>query len=228
MEKYYGPITSTYDYLSKYIKPTDKVLELGPGDVPFPYATHFCGWSDKESEKLSNYKAADFSKGKLPYEDKEFDFIYCRHVLEDLYNPFNCMDEMSRIGKKGYIECPSPIIEMCYNAENYIDSNAKEKWRGYQHHHNFVWNDGILNFLHKYPIVEKVKFEEKELYNLLKHPVIWNTYYLWKDKIEYRLYEHPKDYSKPSDNSYFDIIFKAMEHAQINAQSLLNKLNEME
>ena len=33
-------------------------------------------------------------------------------------------------------------------------------------------------------------------------------------------------YTKPSDNSYFDIIFKAMEHAQINAQSLLKKLNE--
>jgi ubiquinone/menaquinone biosynthesis C-methylase UbiE len=48
----------------------------------------------------------------LPYEDKEFDFVYCRHVLEDLIYPFRVIKEMQRVAKAGYIETPSPMAEL--------------------------------------------------------------------------------------------------------------------
>jgi phosphoheptose isomerase len=43
--KYYEPIQKVTDYICKHIQDGSKVLELGPGEHPFPKATHFCGWS---------------------------------------------------------------------------------------------------------------------------------------------------------------------------------------
>jgi hypothetical protein len=208
--KYYLPIQKITDYICKHIPEGAKVLELGPGAVPLPKATHFCGWSDKEKEKFDNYKVADFSTDKLPYDDKEFDFVYARHVLEDLYNPFNCMDEMSRVAKAGFIECPSPIAEVCKDVENWKDFVKDNlKLRGYQHHHYVVWNDGKLNFLHKFPSIERMELiDENYTYKLLENPYNWNTYYTWKDKIQYKNYNHPKDYHSPVDMEYYNLIIK--------------------
>jgi len=226
MIKYYYPIIELYDHLGKSITKDMKVLELGPGVLPFPHATHFCGWLDEEQKKLPNYKMVDFSKDKFPYEDKEFDFVYARHVLEDLYNPFNCMDEMSRIAKAGFIECPSPIAEMCKDVENWKnDKKDTLKWRGYQHHHYFVWNDGQLNFLHKFPTVEYIGLsDEQMIYNALKHPVHWNSYYMWKDKIEYKNHEHPRDYHSPSDMEYANLIIKGIRNTLDNNISLFKDI----
>ena len=223
MTHYWGPILEIYNYFGKYITKDMKVLELGPGTKPFPYATHFCGWLDEEKEKLPNYKFVDFSKDKFPYEDKEFDFVYARHVLEDLYNPFHCMDEMSRIAKAGFIECPSPIAEVCRDAENWLPE-TKNKWRGYQHHHHFVWNDGKLNFLHKFPSVEYMQLtDEQSTYKNLENPINWNSYYIWKDKIDYKNHEHPKDYHSPGDIEYYQLIIKGY-----NVTLESNKLFEKE
>ena len=206
--KYWEPIKNITDYICKHIPNGCKVLELGPGAKPLAKATHFCGWSNQEKEKLNNYEVVDFSKDKFPYKDKEFDFIYARHVLEDLYNPFHCMDEMSRIGKAGFIECPSPIAEVCKDVENWKDFVKEEdKLRGYQHHPYFVWNDGQLNFLHKFPTIEHLKLTNEEFtYQVLENPYNWNMYYIWKDKIEYKNYNHPQDYHSPGNMEYYELV----------------------
>jgi len=229
MIKYYTPIAEIYHFLGKFINKDMKVLELGPGVLPFPYATHFCGWLDSEKEKLSNYKVVDFSKDKFPYEDKEFDFVYARHVLEDLYNPFNCIEEMSRVAKAGFIECPSPLTEVCRESENWKDENFKFKWRGYNHHHYFVWNDGQLNFLHKFPVVEHMKINEEDyILELLKDKYHWNTYYLWKDNIKYKHHEHPKDYFAPGNNEYAELVVKGINNSIINAGNFKKKMLKIE
>ena len=223
MIKYWGPIEEVINFVNNKIPDNCKVLELGPGIKPFSKSTHFCGWLDLEKKALSNYKVIDFSKDKFPYEDKEFDFVYARHVLEDLYNPFHCMDEMSRIAKSGFIECPSPIAEVCRDVENYI-GNPKDKWRGYQHHHNFVWNDGVLNFLHKFPIIEFMKLEnENDIYKKLEKPINWNTYYMWKDEIKYKNHTHPQDYHSPAHISYYELVMKGY-----NVTSEVNEFLEKE
>jgi hypothetical protein len=208
--KHYEPIKDITDYICKKIPEGAKVLELGPGEHPLPKATHFCGWSDKEKEKFDNYKVVDFSKDKFPYADKEFDFVYARHVLEDLYDPFNCMDEMSRIAKNGFIECPSPIAEVCRDAENWKDFVTDDlKLRGFLHHHYVVWNDGRLNFLHKFPAIEHLQLTgEEDVYRLLENPYNWNMYYIWKDKIEYKNHSHPQDYHSPGSYEYANLIVK--------------------
>lgn len=210
MIKHWYPIKEIISYICKHIPDNSKVLELGPGVVPLPKATHFCGWDNSESKKIPNYKVVDFSKDKFPYEDKEFDFVYARHVLEDLNNPFHCMDEISRIGKTGFIECPSPVAEVCRDVENWLPT-AKNKWRGYQHHHYFVWNDGRLNFLHKFPSVEYMVLDDEDIiYKQLEKPINWNMYYIWKDKIDYKNYNHPSDYHSPGSVEYYDLILRGL------------------
>jgi hypothetical protein len=39
--KHYEPIKDVTNYVCKHIKDGAKVLELGPGEHPFPKATHF-------------------------------------------------------------------------------------------------------------------------------------------------------------------------------------------
>jgi hypothetical protein len=83
MIKYYGPNPKIMAHIEHICNDKTKVLELGPGLTPFSKATHFCGW-DQGTQKIDSnqHTVCDFSIQKLPYADKEFDFIYCRHVLE--------------------------------------------------------------------------------------------------------------------------------------------------
>jgi hypothetical protein len=76
MIKYYGPNPKIIAHIEHICNDKTKVLELGPGLTPFSKATHFCGW-DQGSQKIDSnqHTVCDFSIQKLPYADKEFDFI---------------------------------------------------------------------------------------------------------------------------------------------------------
>ena len=206
MKKYYGPNPKVYEHIEKLCLNKKNILEIGPGKIPFSKATHFCGW-DKGSQPInSNHTICDVSKEKLPFKNKEFDFVYCRHVLEDLYNPFLLLDEMSRVANSGYLETPSPLSEICKNIDG-GDSNLP--WRGYQHHHSFVWshNDEVC-FAHKYTAVEYFGgFDEEKLKQKLENnPYLWNSYHLWNDKIKYKHYQHDVDFLIWKD--YANFIFE--------------------
>ena len=62
---------------------------------------------------LSNYyKDKSFVKiteKKLPFKDKEFDFVIASHVAEHVEDVSYFLNELSRIGKKGYIEVPTRL-----------------------------------------------------------------------------------------------------------------------
>jgi hypothetical protein len=54
--------------------------------------------------------------------------------------------------------------------------------------------------------------DESITYEILKNPYNWNTYYIWKDKIEYKNYNHPQDYSSPGSMEYFELIMKGFDN----------------
>ena len=62
---------------------------------------------------LSNYyKDKSFVKiteKKLPFKDKEFDFVIASHVVEHVEDISYFLNELSRVGKKGYIEVPTRL-----------------------------------------------------------------------------------------------------------------------
>ena len=179
-QKYWGPLPDITGSLSALIPEGAKVLEIGPGSVPFFRSTHFVDANEGENTVVCNVEHEP-----LPFEDKFFDFVYCRHIAEDLNYPRNFMLEMSRVGKAGYIETPSPSAEICRG----VDGNSPP-WRGYHHHHWLVYeNDqGVLSFMKKYPVIEHTVFENEAFFeSALRHsPYLWNTYFLWEGEIKWQ------------------------------------------
>jgi hypothetical protein len=196
------------------------VVEVGPGQHPFRPANEFVDWGYVDVFRNSipagkKLHLLDITSERLPFADKSVDFIYCRHTLEDIFNPFWVCQEITRVAKAGYIETPSPLAEICRG----IDGD-KPSWRGYSHHRHLIWNDnGVLTFLPKYPIIEYYGFGdlEPQVLNLLNEgPLHWNTYYFWSDSIKFKSLCHERDFS--ITHTYGQVIVqgiqKTVEHHQ--------------
>ena len=103
-------------------KARDLVLDVGSGDNPHVRADILCDAYLMDSEERSGkfdliidgrpFVFADACK--LPFRDKAFDFIICRHLLEHMENPVTLLEELMRVGKAGYIESPSSLMERLY------------------------------------------------------------------------------------------------------------------
>ncbi|MFH1551655.1 MAG: methyltransferase domain-containing protein [bacterium] len=181
--------------LSK-IRPTDKVLDIGGWAKPFnranyvldymPYKTRGMASKrgkfgpDKEYFSKETWIVFDIcSRKPFPFKDKEFDFIFCSHTLEDISDPIWVCSEINRIGKGGYIETPSRIIES--------HKNIGGKWNlnryvaGYSHHRWYVENFGNkLLFTFKNPLIHAIK--EFQVNNV-NEPKIMS--FFWEDNFEY-------------------------------------------
>ncbi len=92
--------------------PELKILDLGCSNVNFwPEANHFADIHDYENDfKIKNLKFTKIEPDKkLPFKDKEFDYVVCAHVIEHVNDPIFFKKEIERIGKSGYIELPTRL-----------------------------------------------------------------------------------------------------------------------
>jgi hypothetical protein len=206
--RYYHAIPEITAWLAERIPAEAKVLEIGPGLAPFPRADVFVDFDADLTKKIPQDKLVrcDFASEPLPFEDKSFDFVFCRHVLEDLCNPVGLLKEMDRVGKAGYIETPSPIAELTKG----IDCGSPP-YRGFVHHRFILWAaDGVLYLVSKYPLVETMELEEALFLDLLRQgPMFWNTYFLWSDKLWFRHLQQQLDFNLPS--GYADVLNEALD-----------------
>lgn len=91
-----------------------------------------------------SWVVTDICDGRWPYQDDEFDFVFCSHTLEDVRDPVHVAREIARVGKAGYIETPSAMRE--------IFCKRRQPWRallrggapdiGFPHHRWFMEHDG--------------------------------------------------------------------------------------
>ena len=95
--------------------PNWKVLDIGCGFTAHEKANVVCDVQD-----LSNfYKDKKFVKlndKKLPFSDKEFDFVIASHVIEHVEDVSFFIKELERVSFKGYIELPTPLEETLSNS----------------------------------------------------------------------------------------------------------------
>lgn len=94
------------------------VLDVGGGHNPHPRANVVVDkYKDDNSHRtgdmkvLNNQQFINADGQNLPFEDKSFDYVICCHVMEHVPDPARFMDELSRVGKKGYFEVPSLMGE---------------------------------------------------------------------------------------------------------------------
>ena len=180
MNLFWYPIPAMVSALSSRYK--GAVLDVGSGERPFPSATHLVDWSAAGTHPGRKVFRLNVDSDTFPFEDGQFDFVYSRHLLEDIQNPQHAFEEMVRCGKRGHFETPSPLVELLPG----VDAREDLLYRGFIHHRYIVWSereDNSLHFLPKYPIVEYMTMPEKmtrECTYLANHyPVYWNNYYSW-------------------------------------------------
>lgn len=117
--------------LIKSIKPSDRVLEIGPGGTPHPRADilleyDFGSASAAEAQRgyappLRTSKPLVYFTGeRFPFGNREFDYIICSHVIEHIKDVTAFTAELSRVGKAGYLEYPTIYYDYLYNFPEHL------------------------------------------------------------------------------------------------------------
>ena len=88
--------------------PNWKVLDGGCGYGANEYATTISDILDL-SDHYRDKSFVKITEKKLPFKDKEFDFVIASHVAEHVEDISFFLNELSRIAKKGYIEVPTKL-----------------------------------------------------------------------------------------------------------------------
>src|SRR4051812_47653316 len=98
---HWGPYEPMVRLVEQMAAGKQRVLEVGPGKKPFSKATEFVDWRSFPELAGKPVHALNINQDTLPLADKCCDFVYCRHTLEDLYNPLLVCREMNRVGRAG-------------------------------------------------------------------------------------------------------------------------------
>src|ERR1035437_5921588 len=123
----------------KNILPTDRVLEIGPGADPhlrsnvllekkFENENEYISQFGKDQKINTDKQIIFYDGGRFPFNDKEFDYIICSHVLEHVPDVPCFLSEIFRVGSKGYLEYPLIYYEYLYNFDvhlNYLKFEGK-------------------------------------------------------------------------------------------------------
>lgn len=114
-----------YTHKITKIKSGDRVLEIGPGGSPSDRADVFLELKISEADLAKQRGNVDkptltkpivyYDGQKFPFENKEFDYVICSHVLEHTPSPEQFLSEVFRVGKRGYLEFPTILYDYLYN-----------------------------------------------------------------------------------------------------------------
>ena len=177
-------------------KPEWKILDIGCGYRAHPNASVIADVQD-----FSNYyKVRKFVKingKKLPFKDKEFDFVIASHVIEHVEDFEYFIKELERISSKGYIELPSRL------GDNLVFENKTD-------HIWWFYYDDVLNKLiaskrnqvmEPFITVSTAKLFEEVFRESLVIELVW------EEKIDY-LIDNSLRQEKIKKISFFNLVKK--------------------
>ena len=167
-----------------------------------------CGYSANKSatviadiQDLSNfYKGKNFIKieeNKLPFKDKEFDFVIASHVIEHVEDFEFFIKELERISSRGYIELPSRL------ADNLVFENKKDHiwWFKYDDIRNKIIASRKNQLLDPFISVSTSKLFEQ----IFRESFVLEL--MWEDKINYEIDNHLR-YENFKKIGFFKLIRK--------------------
>ena len=147
-----------------------------------------CGYSANKNASViadiqdlsSFYKGKNFIKitgKKLPFKDKEFDFVIASHVIEHVEDFEFFVKELERISSKGYIELPTRL------ADNLVFENKNDHiwWFKYNDVNNQIIASKRNQLLDPFITISMGKLFEK---------IFRESFTLelaWEDKIDYKI-----------------------------------------
>ena len=176
----------------------DKVLDIGSGDRPFPYATHLLDMREDNplQERYGNKVVAPdgkvFINGSAEdmsmFEDNEFDFIYTNHTIEHIEDLPKALNEISRVGKRGFVACPSYEFEVLLRPRedghiwfiSYQDDVLHIRRRK-----EYEYDDFLAKLMTKLYWGIKDLAYHLESHNCVGARFIWEIRFFWEDKIDF-------------------------------------------
>lgn len=230
-----------------------KVLDVGGSSAPFRRANFIIDIVPFESVNFDQQRGVGtplFSKDTYvqhdicsrepwPFEDKQFDYVFCSHVLEDIRDPLWVCSEMIRVSKAGYIEIPSRLFETTLGLEVKNLSGAT--------HHRWVIDihENKLRFTFKYfhihvPFINKNKKRLHKLADDMLLKIEWEKDFQYfenwlnsgKEIFEYYLNrpitekEKWQIYRKTSSHNFFSAWARYLKNTSPLFNSIYTKLRK--
>ena len=161
---------------------TWNILDIGCGYNANKFAKVICDVQDL-SNHYQDKKFIRLSESKLPFKDKEFDFVVASHVMEHVEDIDFFIKELERVSKKGYIELPTMF------EDNLVFENKKDH----------LWHMDFDDVENKLLISKKVLYFEpvltvstiKRLNDVFRTSLVLELF--WEDIIDYKINKDEKN-----------------------------------
>ena len=161
---------------------TWNILDIGCGYNANKFAKVICDVQDL-SNHYQDKKFIRLTEKKLPFKDKEFDFVVASHVMEHVEDVDFFIKELERVSKKGYIELPTML------EDNLVFENKKDH----------LWHMDFDDVENKLLISKKVQYFEpvitvstiKKLNEVFRTSLVLEL--IWEDSIEYIINQSTED-----------------------------------
>ena len=155
---------------------TWNILDIGCGYNANKFAKVICDVQDL-SNHYQDKKFIRLTEKKLPFKDKEFDFVVASHVMEHVEDIEFFIKELERVSKKGYVELPTML------EDNLVFENKKDH----------LWHMDFDDVENKLLISKKVQYFEpvltvstiKKLNEVFRTSLVLEL--IWEDSISYIL-----------------------------------------
>ena len=152
------------------------ILDIGCGYGASKYANVVCDIQDL-SEYYPKKIFIKLTEKKLPFKDKEFDFVIASHVMEHVDDIEFFVSELERISKQGYIELPTML------EDNLVFENKKDH----------LWHMDFDDVEFKLLISKKFQYFEpiltvssiKRFNEIFRKSLVLEL--IWNDKIDYKI-----------------------------------------
>ena len=183
------------EYLSQ--KKDWKILDIGCGYTANKYSTHVADTQDF-SYLYKNKKFTHIKNKKLPFSDKEFNFVIASHVLEHVDNIEYFIKELERVANSGYIEVPTRL------EDNLVDVNEKAHiwWINFDDINNSLFITKRKQIIEPFLSVSTTQ----NLRKFFKDSLV--TEIFWENKINYLISNSSNDFDSYKKLSFLKIIKK--------------------
>ena len=161
---------------------TWNILDIGCGYNANKFAKVICDVQDL-SNHYQDKKFIRLTEKKLPFKDKEFDFVVASHVMEHVEDIDFFIEELERVSKKGYIELPTKL------EDNLVFENKKDH----------LWHMDFDDVENKLVVSKKVQYFEpvltvsttKKLNEIFRTSLVLEL--IWEDSINHIVNKSTED-----------------------------------
>ena len=169
---------SSKQYIDNQIKQNQNwnILDIGCGYTAHENASVICDIQNL-SDFYKSKKFVQLESKKLPFKDKEFDFVISSHVIEHVEDVSFFIKELERVSSKGYIELPTSL------EDNLVFENKNDH----------IWHTEFDDINYKLLIKKRIQHIEplitvstaKKLSKYFRQSLILELF--WENSIEFDL-----------------------------------------